>query len=97
MRRILVGVVAAGALAMPATAAAQEPPRDSGKPQNPGCFGDLVSTGGQTGLLGEFVSTNAQRFKGNDGDSIGEDGVPFFKFVSCPGDYRGRQSLDDQP
>lgn len=97
MRRILLGVMAASALAMPSTATAQELPRDTGKPQNPGCFGDLASTGGQAAVVGEFVRTNAQLFKGNDGNSIGEDGVPFLKTVSCPGDFRGRQSLDDQP
>ena len=97
MKKLLIGALAIAALAVPTTSGAQDP-KDTGKPQNPGCFGDLVKAGAQTGQLGEFVSTMAtENFQGNDGDSIGEDGVPFFKALSCPGDYRGRPSLEDQP
>ncbi len=94
MRRLLTAAVIAGALAAAPGAAAQI---DTGPPENPGCYGEFASTGAQTGLAGEFVRANAQNFKGNDGDSIGEDGVTFLKFVACPGDYRGRQALEDQP
>ena len=97
MKKLVAAAVAAGALAVPAAAPAQVP-RDTGKPENPGCFGEFVGTSAQTGLVGEFVSGQASgNFKGNDGDSIGEDGVPFFKALVCPTDYRGRQSLEDQP
>ena len=96
MGKLTVAVFAAAALAAPTTASAQTE-KDTGSPENPGCFGEFASTGAQTGLAGEFVRTIAQDYKGNDGDSIGEDGVTFLKFVSCPGDYRGRNSLDDQP
>jgi hypothetical protein len=97
MKKLVIGVIAAGALAAPAVATGQLP-RDTGKPENPGCFGEFVGTAAQTGQVGEFVSGQAsENFKGNDGDSIGEDGVPFFKALSCPGDFRGRQSLEDQP
>jgi hypothetical protein len=98
MRHRLLALVAAGVLAVPSAASAQEPPRDTGKPENPGCYGESLKTYAQTGLVGEFVSTMAsENFQGNDGDSVGEDGVPFFKAIACPGDYRGRNSLDDQP
>ena len=83
----------------PAGAIAQDL-KDTGKPQNPGCYGDFASDGAQTGLAGEFVRTVALHYKGNEDrteSSIGEDGVPFLKFNSCPGDYRGRNAPADQP
>ena len=90
MRKFAAGAMAAAALALPTTTYAD--PEDTGQPGNPGCFGDLMSTGAQTGLLGEFVRANAQRYKDSE-ESIGNTGVPFFKFLSCPGDYRGRDRL----
>ena len=97
MRKLAVAALAStAALAAPTMAFAQIE-RDTGPPENPGCFGEFASTGAQTGLAGEFVRTVAASYRGNDGDSIGEDGTPFLKFISCPGDYRGRNSLDDQP
>ena len=96
MKKLVAGTIAATALAAPSAMSADQP-TDTGQPENPGCFGELASTGGQGGLVGEFVRANAQNFKGNDGDSIGEDGTPFLKFIACPGDYRGRPSLEDQP
>ena len=94
--KLVAGAIATTALAAPAAASAA-PDTDTGQPQNPGCFGELASTGGQAGVVGEFVRTVAESFRGNDGDSIGEDGTPFLKFFACPGDYRGRPSLEDQP
>lgn len=96
MRKLTIAALAVAALAAPTTVSAQTE-NDTGPPENPGCFGEFASTGAQTGLAGEFVRTVAESYRGNDGDSIGEDGVTFLKFVSCPGDYRGRNSLDDQP
>jgi hypothetical protein len=96
MRKLTIAALAAAALAAPPTAPAQSE-KDTGPPENPGCFGEFASTGAQTGLAGEFVRANAQRYKGNDGESIGEVGVPFLKSLSCPGDYRGRDSLGEQP
>ena len=82
-----------GAIVAAALAAAPSALADTGQPQSPGCFGELASTGAQAGLVGEFVRTNAQRYKGNDGESNGATGVPFLKSLSCPGDYRGRPTL----
>ena len=96
MTRLVIAAIAAAALAVPSTASG-DPLRDTGQPESPGCFGELAATGAQAGIAGEFVRTFTELYKGNDGDSIGEDGVPFLKFYSCPGDYRGRNSLDDQP
>ena len=96
MRKMALAACVAAAFTAPATASAQGE-KDTGTPENPGCFGEFAGTGAQAGLAGEFVRTVAQSYKGNDGDSIGEDGVTFLKFTSCPGDYRGRNSLDDQP
>ncbi len=90
MRKLTTAVMAAAALAVPAPAYAE--PEDTGEPGNPGCFGDFVSTGAQTGLVGEFVRANAQRYKDSE-ESIGNTGVPFLKFLTCPGDYRGRDRL----
>ena len=88
MRKHLTGAIAAVALTVPAPASAA-PDGDTGSPENPGCFGELVNTGAQAGIAGEFVRANAQRYKGTE-ESIGNTGVPFLKFFSCPGDYRGR-------
>jgi hypothetical protein len=88
-RRVAAAVVAA-ALSGPAAASAQDD-RDTGAPESPGCFGELVNTGAQTGLAGEFVRANAQRYKGPE-ESIGNPGVPFLKVLACPGDYRGRDA-----
>ena len=100
MKRLLF-LLAAAALALPASASGQQSSlQDTGRPENPGCYGDFASDGAQTGLAGEFVRSVAQMYKGNeDGteSSIGEDGVPFLKFISCPGDYRGRNAPADQP
>ena len=96
MTRLVIAAIAAAALAVPSTASG-DPLRDTGQPENPGCFGELAGTGAQAGIAGEFVRTFTQLYKGDDGDSIGEDGVTFLKFVACPGDYRGRQALEDQP
>lgn len=98
MGKLVAGTVAVAALTVPSAALADPNPlADTGKPENPGCFGDFASDGAQTGLAGEFVRTVAEMYRGNDGDSIGEDGVPFLKFISCPGDYRGRNAPEDQP
>jgi hypothetical protein len=88
MRRALAVALAAAALAVPAAASAQDD-RDTGAPQNPGCFGELVNTGAQAGIAGEFVKANAQRYKDSE-ESIGNTGVPFLKGLACPGDSRGR-------
>ena len=96
MTKLAIAALAAAALAAPATVSAQTE-KDTGPPQNPGCFGEFASTGAQQGLAGEFVRTVAEMYRGNDGDSIGEDGVTFLTFISCPGDYRGRIPFDDQP
>ena len=85
MTKPVVGAVVATMLAVTSPVAA-----DTGQPENPGCFGKLASTGAQAGAVGEFARTNAQRYKGNDGESIGEIGIPFLRSLSCPGDYRGR-------
>lgn len=77
------------ALAAPSTAAA-EPSGNTGPPENPGCFGELVSTAGQAGIVGEFVRANAQRYKDSE-ESNGNTGVPFIKLVACGGDNRGRE------
>ena len=77
------------ALAAPSTAAA-EPSRNTGQPENPGCFGDLVGLAGQAGIVGEFVRANAQRYKDSD-ESNGNTGVPFIKLVACGDDNRGRE------
>ena len=53
--------------------------------------GELVNTGAQAGIAGEFVRANAQRYKGTE-ESIANTGVPFLKFLSCPGDCRGRDA-----
>jgi hypothetical protein len=88
MRNVAV-IVLAAALAVPATASAQGD-RDTGAPENPGCFGELVRTGAQAGIAGEFVRANAQRYKDSE-ESIGNTGVPFLKLLGCPGDSRGRE------
>jgi hypothetical protein len=88
MRKHVAGAMAVAALALPSAASA-DPGSDTGQPGNPGCFGEFVSTGAQTGLAGEFVRANAQRYKDSE-ESIGNTGVPFLKFLSCPDDYRGR-------
>ncbi len=92
MRKLVTTAVAGVVLAAPSSVAA-DPETDTGEPGNPGCFGDFVSTGAQTGLAGEFVRANAQRYKETKEtteESIGNTGVPFLKFLSCPDDYRGR-------
>ena len=92
MRRTAVAAfMSAAALIAPVTASAQSD-RNTGAPENPGCFGDLVSTGAQAGIAGEFVRANAQRYKDSE-ESIGNTGVPFLKFLVCPGDYRGRDEV----
>ena len=91
MRKLVAGTVAVAALAGPAAAPAA-PEGDTRQPGNPGCFGELVNTGAQAGLVGEFVRANAQRYKGSE-ESIGNTGVPFVKFLACPDDYRGRDAL----
>ena len=88
MRHLVAGAIAVAALVVPPTASA-DPANDTGQPGNPGCFGEFVSAGAQTGLAGEFVRANAQRYKGTE-ESIGNTGIPFLKFLTCPGDYRGR-------
>jgi hypothetical protein len=88
MRKLAVAAIVS-ALVAPATASGQSD-RNTGAPQNPGCFGELVSTGAQAGIAGEFVRANAQRYKGTE-ESIGNTGVPFLKALSCPGDSRGRE------
>ena len=90
MRKLAVAAVVSSALVAPATASGQSD-RDTGAPENPGCFGQLVNTGAQAGIAGEFVRANAQRYKGTE-ESIGNTGVPFLKFLSCPDDYRGREA-----
>ena len=90
MNKLVAGAVLGAALAVPSAGSA-DPERDTGQPGNPGCFGELVRTGAQAGIAGEFVRTNAQRYKGTE-ESIGNTGVPFLKFLSCPGDYRGRDA-----
>ena len=94
MKKTVALATALCAFALPTAASAQ---KDTGAPENPGCFGSFASEGARAGLAGEFVSGVAQMWKGNDGNSIGEDGTPFLKFIACPGDYRGRDSLGDQP
>ena len=96
VKKLVTGAIAATALAAPSAVSA-DPENDTGQPQNPGCFGELASTGAQAGLVGEFVRTNAQRYKGNDGESNGATGVPFLKRLVCPDDYRGRPTLGEQP
>jgi hypothetical protein len=90
MRTFAVTAIAVAALAAAPTSSAQND-RDTGPPGNAGCFGELVNTGAQTGLAGEFVRANAQRYKGTE-ESIGNTGVPFLKFLACPDDYRGRDA-----
>lgn len=89
MRKLAVAAIASAALGGPAGASAQGD-RDTGPPDNPGCFGELVNVGAQAGIAGEFVRANAQRYKDSE-ESIGNTGVPFLKFLSCPGDFRGRE------
>ena len=92
MTKRVIGAIVATALAAPSAVSAA-PETDTGQPQSPGCFGELASTGAQAGIVGEFVRANAQRYKGNDGESNGAAGVPFLKSLACPDDYRGRQVL----
>jgi hypothetical protein len=92
MGKRAVVVLAIAAVVAPPTAAAA-PDGDTEQPENPGCFGELASLGGQLGIAGEFVRANAERYKDSD-ESIGNTGVPFLKFVVCPGDYRGRDGPD---
>lgn len=89
MGRMAVAAVVSAALVAPASASGQSE-GNTGAPENPGCFGELVSTGAQAGIAGEFVRANAQRYKGTE-ESIGNTGVPFLKALSCPGDARGRE------
>jgi hypothetical protein len=93
--RLLVVVAVSAGMAVPATASAQSG-GDTGTPENPGCFGELASTGAQAGIAGEFVRANAQRYKGTE-ESIGNTGVPFLKFLACPDDYRGREPESPGP
>ena len=87
MRRV-AGVLTL-ALAIPSTVAA-DPGENTGQPDNPGCFGELASIGGQAGVVGEFVRANAERYKDSE-ESIGNTGVPFLKLLACPDDSRGRE------
>ncbi len=88
MRRV-AGAMAIAALAAPSTAAA-DPSGNTGQPENPGCFGELVRIAGQAGIVGEFVRANAQRYK-DSAESNGNTGVPFIKLVACGDDNRGRE------
>ena len=93
MKKLVAGAMAAAALVAPSAASADpDAERDTGAPGNPGCYGELVRIGAQAGIAGEFVRANAQRYKETE-ESIGNAGVPFLKFVSCPGDYRGRDAI----
>jgi hypothetical protein len=86
--RLVAGAITL-VLAIPSTAAAQ-PSGNTGQPDNAGCFGELASTGGEAGVVGEFVRANADRYKDSE-ESIGNTGVPFLKSLACPGDNRGRE------
>jgi hypothetical protein len=80
MKRFVVGIAAAGALALaPASALA-----DASSPPN--CFGQAAAAlgGSAPGAVGTFASTAAQGFKGPNNGSIGQTGVPTLKATCIP-------------
>jgi hypothetical protein len=80
MKRFVVGIAAAVALALaPASALA-----DASRPPN--CFGQAAAAlaGSAPGAVGTFASTAAQGFKGPNNGSIGQTGVPTLKATCVP-------------
>ena len=87
--KFVAGAMTVAALAAPSTTAAA-PSGNTGQPENPGCFGELVGVAGRAGVVGEFVRANAQRYRDSE-ESNGNTGVPFIKLVACGDDNRGRE------